>query len=122
MYAEKDPLVTVCRHPKDWQRGSVRLSKMDVSGYDCVSGGVQVPFPRPMMVAYIECTDVEDGEVAHSCSHGPAPHRIKVAITKKHNEHLYQRLEWRIRAKQLRRMAPKSRLRVRTNPPPVIAL
>ena len=36
-------------------------------------------------MAYMLCTDVEDGELAHSCVHGPPPHEVKVCVFAKHN-------------------------------------
>ena len=30
--------------------------------------------------------DLVEGEVAHSCAHGPGPHRIKVVVVKKDND------------------------------------
>jgi hypothetical protein len=33
------------------------------------------------------------GDLAHSCEHGPPPHRIKVCITKKGNEKFWRTIE-----------------------------
>jgi hypothetical protein len=38
---------------------------------------------------YVLCDGMIDGELAHSCRHGPPPHEIKVCITKKHNEQVW---------------------------------
>jgi hypothetical protein len=29
------------------------------------------------------------GKIAHSCKHGPPPHKVKVCITKKYNEKVW---------------------------------
>jgi hypothetical protein len=36
---------------------------------------------RPYVHATVSCEGMQEGEVAHSCSHGPGPHNIKVCIT-----------------------------------------
>jgi hypothetical protein len=39
------------------------------------------------------CDGMIAGELAHSCEHGPPPHRIKVCITKKGNEKFWRTIE-----------------------------
>ena len=41
------------------------------------------------MHGYVLCDRMIDGELGHSCRHGPAPHRIKICITKKGNEAVF---------------------------------
>jgi hypothetical protein len=38
--------------------------------------------PRPLLHAYVPCTAIVSGEVAHDC--GSAPHRLHVCVLKKH--------------------------------------
>jgi hypothetical protein len=64
----------------------------DVSGFHWsrTSGGSVTGFarvsPRPMVHAYVQCdSEPLRGELAHSCVHGPPPHRIKVCLVAKDN-------------------------------------
>jgi hypothetical protein len=76
----------VRRHWDDWRTGAVQFKHLHDFHWDSVSGGVQRRSPRPMMYGYICCDDLVEGEVAHSCAHGPGPHRIKVVVVKKDND------------------------------------
>ena len=38
--------------------------------------------PRPLLHAYVPCSAIVSGEVAHDC--GSAPHRLHVCVLKKH--------------------------------------
>lgn len=40
---------------------------------------------RQMIIVHFDCTDIVEGEVAHSCTHGPPPHRIRACVVKKDN-------------------------------------
>jgi hypothetical protein len=81
-----DECVVVRRQWNDRQRqGSVRLADMDDFKWSSISGGVQAPSPRPFIHAYIRCDSLLEGEVGHTCRHGPPPHRIKVCIVRKDN-------------------------------------
>ncbi|HLK23021.1 MAG TPA: hypothetical protein VKT30_00025 [Caulobacteraceae bacterium] len=66
----------------------------DVSGlhWSDVSGGVQAPAPRPFLHGYVMCDAMVQGSIAHSCAHGPGPHSIKVCITRKYNEKIFDEL------------------------------
>lgn len=81
-----DTLVTVCRHPADYQRGSVPFGRLTRVHLATFSGGTQAPLPRPMLAAFISCADIVDGSIAHSCMHGPGPHYIKVIVPKTAND------------------------------------
>jgi hypothetical protein len=39
------------------------------------------------------CDGMIAGKLAHSCEHGPPPHRIKVCVTKKGNEKFWRAIE-----------------------------
>ncbi len=41
--------------------------------------------PRPMVHGYVDCDRAVSGELSHSCTHGPPPHRIKVCVVGKDN-------------------------------------
>lgn len=85
-------LVTVRRQPNDWRDGCVRVCRLDGLTFDVCSGGVGVAFASEMLCAYVWCSDIEQGQVAHSCSHGPPPHRIKVCLPQSVND----RRLWRV--------------------------
>jgi ribosomal protein L31E len=83
---EVDPVVWVRRQWNDWRHAQYRLS--DISGlhWDDMSGGVQARAPRMFLHGYVLCDGMVSGELAHSCRHGPPPHKVKVCIVKKGNE------------------------------------
>lgn len=62
-----------------------RLSDLRGVRWDRVSGGVHAPTPQPFLHAFVSCQLAVDGELAHSGTHGPCPHSIKVCIVKKDN-------------------------------------
>ncbi len=59
-----------------------------------MTGGVNRRTNRPTIFSMVSCDAFEQGEVAHSCQHGSAPHAIKVCVTKTDNdEQIYNRLK-----------------------------
>lgn len=83
---KEDFLVSVRRGPQDWQTAKVWFSNLIYLHWDCVTGGVERTTPYPMVMAYIYCDTLVSGEVAHSCSHGEGPHKIKICLIKKLNK------------------------------------
>lgn len=83
---ENGLIVWVRRQWNDYRDAAYHID--DVSGWrwSDVSGGVNAPAPRPFIQAYALCNAMISGELAHSCSHGEGPHRIKVCVTKKMNK------------------------------------
>ncbi|MDE1915019.1 MAG: hypothetical protein KGJ57_04960 [Sphingomonadales bacterium] len=77
-----DLAISVRRHPQDWQTAQYSFSKLEYPHLDRVSGGVGRGTAHPTVFCYVWCDGMLSGELAHSCSHGPAPHRIKVAVPK----------------------------------------
>ena len=78
---------TPVRIRRDWNDhriGTVRWSDLRDSHWDDISGGEQNPTPQPFIHGYVWC-DVVQGDIAHSCAHGPGPHNIKVCLVKKDN-------------------------------------
>jgi hypothetical protein len=51
---------------------------------------------RLYLHGYVMCDQLIAGHLAHSCQHGPAPHRIKVCITKKGNEKVWREVLRRV--------------------------
>jgi hypothetical protein len=54
-----------------------------------MSGGLRHRTPEPFVHGYVMCDAMIEGTLAHSCRHGPAPHRIKVCLTRKGNESVW---------------------------------
>lgn len=75
-----DLMVSVRRHPQDWKTAIYRMSDVADLHWDTVSGGVQRSTAYPALFGYVLCDRAVSGEVAHSCAHGPAPHRIKICL------------------------------------------
>lgn len=84
MQTESDPIIRIRRQWNSYQIAAVHLSQIRELHWDRSSGGVQAPTPQPFIHGYVWCTDI-DGEIAHSCVHGSAPHSIKVCVVKKDN-------------------------------------
>jgi hypothetical protein len=63
----------------------------DISGWHetTVSGGRQQSANRNYWHAYVMCDAMVEGEVGHSCRHGPPPHKIKVCVVKTGNERVW---------------------------------
>jgi hypothetical protein len=89
---DSDTLVSVRRHPNDWQTARYRLR--DISGFrwDGASGGVGRATAHTALFGDVWCDAAQDGDVAHTCSHGPPPHRIKVCIPKVCNKEIWKAL------------------------------
>ena len=62
-----------------------RLGSISGPHWAVFSGGTQAPLPQPCLAGYVSCDGMIAGELAHSGTHGPCPHRIKVLVFKKGN-------------------------------------
>jgi hypothetical protein len=91
--SESDLTVCVRRHPSDWQTAVYRLSDIDGLHWDTTSGGVGRKTSRAALFGYVMCDAAISGEVAHSCRHGPGPHRIKICIPKTCNKEDWRAIE-----------------------------
>ena len=76
--------VRVRRDWNDHRIGAVKWSDLRDPRWDSLSGGEQNPTPQPFIHGYVWC-DIVQGDIAHSCAHGPGPHNIKVCLVKKDN-------------------------------------
>lgn len=83
------PVVRVRRQWNDCRLAVYLLSEVEVLHWSEISGGIQAPAPRAFVHGYVWCDRMISGELAHSCAHGPGPHRIKICITKKYNEAVF---------------------------------
>lgn len=79
---EKQELLRVKRHPKDWQEASYREDQIQDPHWSFSSGGMRAAFSRDTLCGYVVCDEAVAGEVAHSGRHGDCPHLIKVCIMK----------------------------------------
>jgi hypothetical protein len=77
--------VKIKRQWNDWRIAQAEFSKLSDFHWSRESGGVRAPAPQYFIHAYVWC-DEYDGDLAHSCQHGSAPHSIKVCITKADND------------------------------------
>ena len=84
--SQDSPIVSVRRQWNDWRHATYRLDDIAGLHWSSVSDGVQAAAPRAFVHGYVLCDRMIDGELGHSCRHGPAPHRIKICIPKKGNE------------------------------------
>jgi len=80
-----DVFLQVRRQWNDWRIATVKLRDFSGAHMSDQSGGVHRRSPRPFLHGYIWCDAIVEGELAHSCSHGRGPHRIKVCVVKKDN-------------------------------------
>lgn len=76
--------VSIRRQWNDHRVAETDFDNLDSFHWSAVSGGVFKKSPQPFIHAYVSCDQI-DGEIAHSCIHGPCPHNIKVCIVKKDN-------------------------------------
>jgi len=85
--------VTVRRQWNDWRTATLRVEDLYDLHFTSFSGGISVASPRPFLHGYCSCHAFIDGEVAHSCIHGSAPHWIKVCVVQMDNSKAaYKRL------------------------------
>jgi hypothetical protein len=102
------PIVKVRRQWDDAEMiATYRLEDLEGVRWDMVSGGINAPTPQPFLHGYVQCDAMVTGELAHSGTHGPCPHRIKVCITRKGNEAIFAELS---RAAGPKPMTARSRL------------
>lgn len=107
-----DVLVSVRRHPQDWQTATYRLNDVHNLHWDCVSGGVGRVTSHPALFGYVWCNGAVSGGVAHSCRHGPPPHRIKICLPKVCNKEHWPTIMTQVPSRQQKSSAtaPAGRL------------
>ncbi|HEX8164977.1 MAG TPA: hypothetical protein VF601_04225 [Beijerinckiaceae bacterium] len=87
------PVVRVRRQWNDLRRiATYRLADMADFHWSKVGGGIGRRAPQAFLHAYVMCDEILAGDLAHSCRHGPPPHRIKVCITRKDNPAVFKAL------------------------------
>jgi hypothetical protein len=64
----------------DWQSAHARIEDLGDVHWHQPQGA-----PHPLLYAYVSCTDLVGGTLAHRCGNLPAPHRVRVCILKSRN-------------------------------------
>lgn len=86
------PSVKIRRQLNDHRISQVELDSISDFHWDNISGGVYATAPQAFVHGYVWCNEI-DGDIAHSCNHGPPPHSITVVILQKDNSELtWQRI------------------------------
>ena len=80
-----DAVIAVRRQWNDRRIATYRLRDISELQWGRTSGGTRARTPQLFVHGYVMCDAMIGGKLAHSCSHGPAPHRIKVCLTRKGN-------------------------------------
>ena len=91
--AEPGLVLWVRRQFDDHRHAAYRITDMGGLHWSNRSGGVQHRANRHYLHGYVWCDGMIAGELAHSCRHGPGPHRIKVCITKIDNKKNWREIE-----------------------------
>ena len=92
--AEPGPVVWVRREFRaQRRRAAYRLAEVSGLHWSSRSGGKKRRANRPYLHGYVWCNAMIVGAVAHSCRHGPPPHRIKVCITRIDNKKAWGEIE-----------------------------
>jgi hypothetical protein len=90
---EREIVVWVRRQWSDYRDAAYRLSDVWNFHWSRVSGGVHALAPRAFVNAYVMCNAMIEGELAHSCRHGPGPHEIKVCVIRNSNKEIWPLIE-----------------------------
>jgi hypothetical protein len=91
--AEPGLVVWVRRQFDDRRHAAYRIADLGGLHWSNRSGGLQHRANRHYLHGYVWCDGMIAGELAHSCRHGPGPHRIKVCITKIDNKKNWREIE-----------------------------
>ena len=72
---------------RQWNGTAAKYHRQDFSGphWSASAGGRGGNQPRHFVFGYVPCDAAVEGEIGHSGSHGPCPHRIKVCVVAKDN-------------------------------------
>jgi hypothetical protein len=76
------PLVVVQGEWNGWRTAVARLVDLEQVHWLQPKGA-----PRRLIHAYVPCTKLQSGDVAHECHERSAPHRLLVCILKCHTAH-----------------------------------
>jgi hypothetical protein len=76
----EDVAISVCAEWNDWRSTHVRLGNLRDAHWHQPHGA-----PRPLLHAYVSCTDIGSGDLSHTCDVSSAPHLVRVCLLKGHN-------------------------------------
>jgi len=85
MAGPAEPLVWVRRQWNGTLGAAYALSALERPHWSDASGGVGRRANRLYVHGYVQCDGMVEGELDHSCEHGPPPHRIKVCVVARDN-------------------------------------
>ena len=92
----RDPntrVVNVRRQPTDWRVAQYNPAGVHGLHWSGTSGGVNASLTHNFVHGYVHCNAMISDELAHSCSHGPPPHRVLVCLLKKDNPDIWVEIE-----------------------------
>ncbi len=78
MAANESAVVEVRRAWNAWRTADVRACDLRQIHWFQPAGA-----PRPLVHAYVDCTDIVRGEVPHDCRLGSGPHELLVCVLKR---------------------------------------
>jgi hypothetical protein len=109
--AEPGPVVWVRRQFSHRWHAAYRLADVSRWHWSNISGGMQHRANRYYLHAYVWCNGMIAGKLAHTCTHGPPPHNIKVCITKKGNEKFWSAIEEAVGPRKMAKQEKMNRKR-----------
>jgi hypothetical protein len=91
---EEPTLVRVRRDWNDARREALfRLDQLRDFHWTDTAGGTGRKAPVQLLHAYVWCSDMISGDLAHSCEHGPGPHNIKICVPNGTNAEVWREIE-----------------------------
>jgi hypothetical protein len=97
-------ILKVRRQPSHRRLADYCLSEVSGLRWDYISGGTRRR-TQWHVYGFVKCDGMLSGKLAHSCRHGPAPHKVKVCVTKKYNEKVWPLILKRVGPKPMPRRA-----------------
>jgi hypothetical protein len=95
---------------RQWNRGRriaiFRLRDISELRWGRMGGGLRHRTPQLFVHGYVMCDAMLEGRLAHSCAHGPGPHRIKVCLVRKGNEAVWRHVLAIVGGRPARRRRP----------------
>jgi hypothetical protein len=82
-------VVEVRQEWNDWRIATYRLGDVSELRWGWRGGGTRRRTPQPFVHGYVMCNVRIGGELAHVCAQGEPPHRLKVCLTRKGNESVW---------------------------------
>jgi hypothetical protein len=80
MKPQNDSAISVNVEWNDWRSAQARLDDLRNVHLHHPKGA-----PHPLLHAYVSCSEIKGGDLAHTCDASSAPHDIRVCVLKSHN-------------------------------------